>query len=90
MRQLGETERRSEGLSIQPEFAMMGNMTNSLLQRAGMFAAVLLAGVLIPESGQAQIRFTEVTLSTRNVELTNFGSTTVNLSAWFFVTDSLM
>ena len=37
--------------------------------------AVLLATL---NTGQAQVRITEVNLSTRNVELTNFGSTTVS------------
>ena len=33
---------------------------------------------------QAQVRITEVTISTRNVEVTNFGTAAVNLSGWFF------
>jgi hypothetical protein len=32
----------------------------------------------------AQVRITEVNLSTRAVEVTNFGSSSVNLSGWFF------
>jgi len=35
---------------------------------------------------QAQVRITEVTVSTRNVELKNFGSASVNLATWQWCT----
>lgn len=44
--------------------------------------AVLFSGLSLPAA--AQVRITEVNVSARNVEITNFGTTTVNLSGWFF------
>ena len=35
-------------------------------------------------AAQAQVRITEVTISTRNVELTNFGTASVDLTNWRF------
>ena len=43
--------------------------------------AVLLATLT---TGQAQVRITEVTISTRTVELTNFGLTAVDMATWRF------
>src|SRR5436190_5865347 len=38
----------------------------------------------VAPSLRAQVRITEVTISSRNVEVTNFGTAPVNLSGWFF------
>ena len=46
-------------------------------------AGLLVLLTLCPMAG-AQVRITEVTLSSRTVELTNFGTSTVNLAGWFF------
>ena len=50
-----------------------------------LFCAVTAVTVLTSSvTANAQLRITEVNLSTRNVEVTNFGATTVNVAGWFF------
>ena len=40
--------------------------------------------LLTAATAQAQVRITEVNVSTRNVEVTNFGAASVNLTGWRF------
>ena len=52
-----------------------------------MFIVALAASLLqfVATAAHAQVRITEVTMTaTNNVELTNFGAATVDLSPWFF------
>ena len=52
------------------------------LEMVGRFCLAL--GGTAPTLAVAQVRITEVTISTGNVELTNFGPATVDLSGWRF------
>ncbi len=45
---------------------------------------LLCLGGMAPALAMAQVRITEVTISTGNVELTNFGTTSVDLTNWRF------
>jgi hypothetical protein len=56
------------------------NIPPLLRLAAALFGFILAAG---PLSAQ-QVRITEVNVSARNVELTNFGTTSQSLSGWFF------
>jgi hypothetical protein len=51
----------------------------------GKFGRLLVClGAMAPALALAQVRITEVTISTGNVELTNFGTSSVNLASWQF------
>jgi len=56
-------------------------MKNSSLFLIGSLAAFVLT---LTPAARGQVRMTEVNLSTKTVEVTNFGSATVDLSGWYF------
>lgn len=50
--------------------------------RRFLLKAIAALAIALVSPAEAQVRITEVTISTRNVELTNFGTTSVNLATW--------
>ena len=61
----------------------MRAMNKSCIRSTAALAATVILCAM--PSAQAQVRITEVTMTaTNNVELTNFGAASVDLSPWFF------
>lgn len=57
---------------------------NSRCRSLLFLAALVVHAILGSSAALAQLRITEVTISTRNVEVTNFGTASVDVSTWFF------